>query len=346
VFDSTLLPYGDLAASATESEKTVGETWSTPSVGRAGQPTSSFVAIVGSGRLPRSRERQPQRGGQRAGTRLYMLDMATGGVVDSRDVGADGAAEEQDDCAAESCAQLKNALHADPLGLGPPDGGTVTRVYQGDLDGHLWRFDLAPGPGPPGFAGSPRLLLDGGADQPVFGSVALLAGSAGRTYLFLGTGSDLLPRAGVTAGYRFLGLAEASTGITRQFESVLRTAGSGGVDESLAGAPSVAGSVVFFTTSSSRPGSNCEAPEVSLYALTIAGGVAYDANGDHRRDERDSPVVSRLRIGRATGPVVADRHVFVATGDRVQVFGDPDAFNGGAGFLGVRIVSWREIRHE
>lgn len=342
LFDPSLGPAGDLRASATESEKSVGESWSTPVTGRAGGAEGRFVVVVGSGRLARTAEEQPQRGGTRGGTRLYMLDAATGSLLDSRDVGSDGVAEDQDECPPAGCARLKNALQADPLGTGPPDTGAIDRVYQGDLDGRLWRFDLAAGPGPPGFAGPPRLLLDSGSDQPIFGSVAVVAGSAGQAYVFLATGSDLVPGAG--GGRRLIGLMDGSGGASRQFERRLRSAATDGVDEGAAGAPTVAGGVVFFTTSSGRPGSGCESPETRLYALTVSGGVAYDANGDGRRDDREDVIVASVRAGRATGPVVADRHVFVATGDRLQVFGDPEGYDAGPGFLGLRIVSWRERR--
>ena len=343
-FDATSPPHGDLRASATDAEKSVGETWSTPAVGRAGGPAGPFVAIVGSGRLARSREREPQRGGTRAGTRLYLFDIASGALLDSRDVGRDGLAEEQDGCTSDSCATLKNALQADPLAVNPKGAVAVTHVYQGDLDGRLWRFDVGNGPGPPGFAGPPRLLLEAGSDQPIFGSVALLAGSAGQAYLFFGTGSDLLPRVGITSGHRLLGVAESAAGVVRQFEQVLRNAGSGGLDEGFSGAPAVDGAAVFFATTTWRGGSACTPPEAALYGLTIAGGTAYRPDGHPPAHAEDERLLARVAGGRATGPIVADRHVYLGSGERLSLFGDPEGFAAGPGFLGLRIVSWREVR--
>jgi outer membrane protein assembly factor BamB len=341
-FDAALPPSGDLQAAATDAEKSVGQTWSTPAIGRV-SGTNVFVVMVGSGPLPRSRELQVQRGGTKAGRRLYLLDAAAGAVRDSRDVGSDGVAEEQDSCATDSCGQLKNALAADPLAVASTSG-EVSRVYAGDLDGRLWRFDLVTEGGSPAFAGQPRLLFAAGAGAPLFGSVALLAGPAGQAYLFLGTGSDLLPRIGVSGGARLIGLVESGGSVSVQFDRLLRTAAADGMDEAVAAAPVVAGSVVFFSTTSGRPASACASSEASLYALTVGGGVAYDVNGDGRRDTADGAVVARVVAGRAAGVTVADRHAFLAAGHRVEALGDPEGFDVGPGVVGIRVVSWRELR--
>jgi hypothetical protein len=341
VFEPGVPPHGDVGAGATVAEKSVGETWSTPVVGRAGLSTGPFVAVMGSGPLARSREQAGARAGTRAGSRVYVLDMATGSLIDTRDVGNDGVGENLDGCPPEGCAGLKNAIQADAA-ASPDNEGTIAAVYAGDLDGRLWRFDLSAGASA-GFSGEPVRLFAGGTDQPIFGRVARLAGSAGPSYLFLGTGSDLLPRTGALSGHRLVGLEETAGGAKTRFERLLRTPAASGVDERLAGAPVVAGSVVFFATTG-RVRGGCQAAECSLYGLTLSGGVAYDDNGDRRRDASDAPVVIRRPLGRAAAPVVADRHLFVATGDRVQVFGDPDGFAAGQGPAGLRILSWREVR--
>jgi hypothetical protein len=340
VFDAALPPDGDIMASATPIEKSVGETWATPVVGRLGR-AGPFVVVTGSGRLSASAEQRPGRGGARAGTSLYLIEVPTGLPLDVRDVGSDGAAE--DDRVGPISGGLKNALQADPLAVVDERTRVVTSVYAGDLDGRLWRFDLAQS-GAPGFVAGPRLLFDAGREQPLFGSVARLAGSGGQGFLFFATGSDLLPRRGGPAAFKLVGLAESSAGVIRQFQRSLRTAAADGVDESVAGAPVVAGGVVFFATTGTRAMGACEPAEAVLYGLNVTGGVAYDTNGDHRRDSRDDPAVSRLRAGRSGAPIVADRHLFVSSGDRVQVFGDPDGFAAGQGVGGLRVVSWRELR--
>jgi hypothetical protein len=339
-FDPVVPPDGDVAATASGVEKTVGDTWSTPGVGRVGA-FGPFVALLGSGGLPRAREQQPQREGVRAGTRVYMVDMADGSVVDSADVGTDGLGEAGGSCTSPPCG-LKNGLVADATIVADAATGAVSAVYEGDLDGRLWRFDVSADAARPRFNGPPRLLFDAGSDQPIAAGVARLAGSAGQAYLFIGTGSDLLPIRG-GSGYRLVGLTETGVAVTRQFERLLRSPVLDGIDETPVGTPVVAGAVAFFSTNAS-PASGCAAPEASVYALTVAGGAAYDVAGDGRRDARLSPVVYRAALGRAGPATAADRHVFVATGDRVQVLGDPEGFLAGPVAPGLRIISWREVR--
>ena len=52
--------------------------------------------------------------------------------------------------------------------------------------------------------------------------------------------------------------------------------------------------------------------------------------------------------GRATAPFIVDQHLYLGTvganGTNIEAFGDPEDFNNGVGQVGVRILSWREIR--
>ncbi|MBI4477277.1 MAG: hypothetical protein HY654_08900, partial [Acidobacteria bacterium] len=104
-FDPTLAPYGDLSASASSLEKTVGETWSDPSIGQVISDSGPYAMIAGSGFFAYSRQQQANRGGIVAGTTMYVIDVATGSVLDSRDVGSDGGAEHIDNCAAAGNCQ-------------------------------------------------------------------------------------------------------------------------------------------------------------------------------------------------------------------------------------------------
>jgi hypothetical protein len=345
-FDATLPDHGDIGSNASDLEKTVGETWSTPAIGRVGVgPDARFVAIVGSGFLARSRERQVNRGGTKAGTRLYLLDVETGAPLDVRDVGEDGVAEDQDRCAASSCDRLKNALHGDPLAVSRVGGTSLASTYLGDLDGHLWRFDLKSGDGgAPAFAGSPRLVFDAGADHPFFAAVARVEIGAGASFLFVGSGSDLLPATGATHAYRMFGLTESDGAGRLGFEIPLETADVNGVDERVTALPALAGDVVFFTTNGIPRGTRCIEPEARLYALTYDGGTAYGRGGKPRTKAGDRQPVAVVPRRRATAPVVADRHLFLATGNTIQVFGDPEHYNEEAGVAGLRILSWREVR--
>ena len=111
--------------------------------------------------------------------------------------------------------------------------------------------------------------------------------------------------------------------------------------------PSVAGDIVFYTTTTESATTPCADFTAKLYALTYAGGAAYDTDNSGKLESNESPVVKTL-AGRATAPFIVDQHLYFGstgvTGANVEVFGDPDKFNNGVGQVGVRILTWREIR--
>ena len=72
--------YGDLKATASFAEKTVGFTWSDPAVGALDANRTVTAAIVGSGYFPAVESLIPNRGvsAPRAGNAMYLLDIDTG----------------------------------------------------------------------------------------------------------------------------------------------------------------------------------------------------------------------------------------------------------------------------
>jgi hypothetical protein len=282
-------------------------------------------------------ERRPNRGGATAGTALYLLDPWNGALLDTRSVGSDGLGEDEEGCPAGGCGVMKNALAADAVALRSGDEGSAA-VYLGDLDGKLWKTRVRDDPGGPRFDGQPRLLFQGPASAPLFSAVGIVAPGLGLTYVFFGTGSSLLRSDGSSPG--LFSLLEGPSGVGQAVPLNLER--GPGPGEVLSGAPAVAGEVVFFaTTLLARNG--CEPPEGRLYALTLSGGTAYDVNRDGRRDADDKVRIRLPARSRLTAPTVADRHLFVAAPDKAEVFGDPQRFNAGPGFSGVRVISWREV---
>ena len=81
----------------------------------------------------------------------------------------------------------------------------------------------------------------------------------------------------------------------------------------------------------------------NLYGLTYAGGAAYDSNANGTIDNNESPVDKTL-AGRATAPFIVDQHLVFGAGNTIQVFGDQNDYNNGVGHVGVRILSWRDLR--
>lgn len=343
---TSLMPYGDVSASASAIEKSVGQTWSDPAIGQIAGPASPYVALVGSGFMPRSVEIQTNRGGAAAGATFYMLRVSDGAVLDSKSVGNDNKGENVDNCVtAGDCTKIKNALQTDPLAAGPQGSRFISDVYVGDLDGRIWRLDLVLGVGDvPGFTGGPVKLYDDPLSQPIFNSMAEIDVGTTLRYLFVGTGSDLLPSTGVSQQYKLLGVLDQGSSGSVTFTRLLTKVDGIGDDEKVTAYPAVAGDVVFFTTTTFRPAALCSLSDASLYALTFIGGAAYDNTGDDKVTNADTPKVATIAGVRATAPFVVDQHLVFGTGTNLQLFGDAQDFNNGVGQAGVRILSWREVR--
>jgi hypothetical protein len=349
-FDPTIAPYGDLNVSATDVEKSVGQTWSDPAVGQIVGPLGPYAVLLGSGFMPYSVQQQANRGGKVAGTTFYIVDAKTGLVLASKDVGSDGVNETNNNCATDNgaagCQKSKNALMSDPVATGPTDSRYVTRTYIGDLDGNIWRFDFGLGGGGAVSIDATTKLFSAGADQPIYNSMATVTVGT-KQYVFIGTGSDLLPQTDKNTIYRLLGVLDNGATGAKTFEKLLQKTASGTTittDERVTAFPAVAGDIVFFTTTVLN--ALCSAPDARLYAFTFIGGPAYDNTGDNVvKPSQDTPLVKTIAGQRATAPFIVDQHVvFGAGGSNVQMFGDSTDYNNGIGQAGVRILSWREVR--
>ena len=350
--------YGDLKASASAAEKSVGFTWSDPAVGPLNQDRSINALIVGSGYFPDIEASIPSRGATapKAGTSLYLINPDTGRLlggatactaVSSGSGSGNGCVSIGD--ASNPGGQRKNALQADPTAAGESYSHVVNKAYIGDVDGRYWRFRFTS-------AGSISAAQMVDTSQPIYASSALLFIGSSDIYMFFATGSDLLASTapGGTGTFGLYGLkdnwpaAGATTKFVRPLAAVTNTASTGlSTGERPSTSPSVAGDIVFYTTTTETAATPCADFSAKLYGLTYAGGAAYDANNNGKIDTTESPVAKTL-AGRATAPFIVDQHLYFGssseTGANVEAFGDPDDFNNGVGQVGVRILSWREIR--
>jgi hypothetical protein len=164
-----------------------------------------------------------------------------------------------------------------------------------------------------------------------------------QQYLFVGTGSELLPRNSVNVQYAMLViLDQGNNGSQTAIIKLEATDGVAG-DEKVTSFPAVAGDIVFFTTTTYKNNA-CLMPDANLYAFTFIGGPAYDTNNSGTLTAADSTKVRTTAGARATAPFIVDQHLVFGTGDTVESFGDPEDYNNGVGQAGVRILSWREVR--
>jgi hypothetical protein len=225
----------------------------------------------------------------------------------------------------------------------------------------VWRFDLGTDSNGDGTINSATQLYDAGAANPLFASMATVAVGGSNQYIFVGSGSDLLPSVGVNHAYSLLVLLDTGASATKTAEILLATTDGVGDDEKVTAFPAVAGDIVFFSTTTYKPATPCTPFSATLYAFTFIGGPAYDTNGDGRlttgssgsggkkggsggSTSGDSVKVASIAGERATAPFIVDQHLVFGTGSNVQMFGDPQDFNNGVGQVGVRILSWRNIQ--
>jgi hypothetical protein len=354
------MPYGDLKATATAIEKTVGQTWSDPAVGEIGTSAGPYAILLGSGFLPYATQQLPNRcagqspcpagAGIVAGTTFYVVSAKDGTVYATSSVGSDGLNETVNNCQANAsgCKQIKNALQTDPVATGPSDQRYVSKAYLGDLDGSVWRFDIGLDGALKPIINSQTKLITIGTDQPIFNSMATVNVGGVNQYIFFGTGSDLLPATDKNTTYHLLAVLDtgAATGPKSFDRAVTKTSQGNNVtsDERVTAFPAVAGDIVFFTTTTITPSSMCTAPSANLYAFTFTGGAAYDTNNSGTFTNADSVLVKTVAGQRATAPFIVDQHLMFGTGGSISMFGDANDYNNGIGQAGVRILSWREVR--
>jgi len=348
--------YGDLKATATLAEKTVGFTWSDPAVGALDSARDTTAVIVGSGYFPDIEASLPGRGAAapKAGNAMYLLDVDTGLLLGDES-GASCTTISGGSGSGFGCVVIgdvagngrKNAIQADPTAAGESGSVAVSKAYVGDIDGKYWRFNFTAD-------GEIRVNLMADTGVPIYASSALLFVGSTDVYMFFATGSDLLASSapGGTGTFKLYGLKDnyPAAGSTTKFSISLATVtNTNGLatGERASTSPSVAGDIVFYTTSTTNASTPCADFSSNLYAITYAGGAAYDSDGNGKLDKNESPIVKTL-AGRATAPFIVDQHLYIGTpgagGNRVDAFGDPEDFNNGIGQVGVRILSWREIR--
>src|SRR4029078_5050490 len=182
----------------------------------------------------------------------------------------------------------------DPTAAGESGSIAVSKAYLGDIDGRYWRFSFNP-------AGTitANLMVDTG--QPIFASSALLFVGTVDVYMFFATGSDLLPvtAPGGVDTFKLYALKDntPAAGATTKFAiDLTKVTNSGGLatGERPSTSPSVAGDIVFYTTTTETASTPCADFSATLYALTYAGGAAYDSNNNGKVENNESPIAKTM----------------------------------------------------
>jgi hypothetical protein len=181
----------------------MGQTWSVPAISfvTAAQNTTTrrpqgteFVAYTGSG-----------YGAANEGSTIFTLDMLTGDVVRSFDVG-DRAGVAYENSLVASAAAF-NPAQLRPGFIGNSAASKSTRVYIPDVHGRIWRV-LADS------STTPILFADAGPDQPFGNPVALVnyegTGPAPKPHVFAEAGNDnrIFPPPAATPPFKMYGLRD------------------------------------------------------------------------------------------------------------------------------------------
>lgn len=170
-------------------ELTMGQTWSTPSIGRL-PGSGKWVAFFGSGYDNSTTEV--------VGNRLYCVDIETGQAL---------ATMELSEHSETSPFGIQNTLPGAPATVDLNNDGYVEMVLIGDLHGRMWRIGTTGDP-----AGwSPEVIYRDPFGDPIITKPALDISFADSTVkLYFGTGGDeAAPNNGY---YSFLALKTAATG--------------------------------------------------------------------------------------------------------------------------------------
>ena len=149
--------------------------------------------------------------------------------------------------------------------------------------------------------------------QPIYSSSALLFVGSTDVYMFFSTGSDLLPitAPGAHRHVQAVWVEERTAAGTTMFtKNLTAVTNSGGLatGERPSTAPSVAGDIVFFTTTNEAALTPCSDFTANLYAVTYTGRPRTDSNGNGKLDNNES-VIAKTMAGRATAPFIVDQHL-------------------------------------
>lgn len=187
----------------TFTDTNLGQAWSQAAIGKVrlsldnGVTTiERWVAFVGGGYLPPSDT-------SAVGKAFFVIDMNTGAKLWEFTVANDGSMDR---------------IAAAPTAVDTDGDGFVDRVYVGDLNGTIWRFDLQAvgttsglGTLVTGWTGSQLFAANTG--QPFYNKVAVAADPSGQLWVYGGTGNlnDLL---GTASQDRFYAIKEAYPWVT------------------------------------------------------------------------------------------------------------------------------------
>ncbi len=168
---------------------TIGETWSTPAIGRISN-SGKWVAFFGSGYDNNTTEV--------VGNRLYAVDIETGQALKTMELSENHES---------SPFGIQNTLPGAPAAVDLTNDGYVDVVFIGDLLGRMWRIDVSGNPN----AWNPEVIYRDPYMHPIITKPAVDVDTSDHyARLYFGTGGDeAAPNTGL---YSFIALRSSATG--------------------------------------------------------------------------------------------------------------------------------------
>ena len=346
-FDYTLAPYGDIKSTASTAAKSVGETWSDPAVGQIAEFERQVRAADRLGILSgqQAGRRESRQRGRRA--RRSISSTSTTGrsstarmsATTARARAPTTAPRPRRRTARRSRTRFRRTSSRPVL----PDSRYITKAYVGDLDGNVWRFDFAMVSGRSERSRRRRICYAAGRAHPLFASMATVNVGSTQQYIFFGTGSDLLPSAGIpsTHSYKLMSVLDSGSVGHRQvhqYAAEHQPHGSGREGDRVPGGRRRY-RVLRDDADQAEPAvPTCRTRRCMRRRLPAGSATRL------RQARQGTGAILTVTGARATAPFIVDQHVAFGFGNKVEMLGDQNDYNNGVGQVGVRILSWRDVR--
>jgi hypothetical protein len=167
---------------------TIGQTWSTPAIGRIS--TGQWVAFFGSG--------YDNNNTEIVGNRLYAVDIQTGQAIATLKLSVNSES---------SPFGIQNTLPGGPALVDMNSDGQVDALFIGDLLGRIWRIDLSGAVG----GWDPEIIYSDPYKHPIITKPAVEVNTSEQyARLYFGTGGDeAAPNNGY---YSFVSMRSSATG--------------------------------------------------------------------------------------------------------------------------------------
>jgi type IV pilus assembly protein PilY1 len=154
----------------------LGQTWSTPNIGKV-QGWPNPVVFIGGG-YDENQDNSPVTTNDKKGRAIYVIDIVTGSLVWGYSFANDG--------------QMKYCIPSDIARVDTDGNGLIDRLYVGDVGGQMWRFDI----GDSGLAG--KVIFDSNwgetAKRKIFYPPDVTLEKGNYEMLFFGTGDREHPK--------------------------------------------------------------------------------------------------------------------------------------------------------